>query len=208
MRNVGSVVMALALALVLSAPTLAQDEEVTQPFKLTLYGDVPDGEAFYVSFAPEGHPEGTYEIICGTVEGVATEVSGSGPVCEGNADGNVYTGSEVFPESLFPVGTDLRFSFSRVTASGEREIVREGTTPINPDRSIDAWFGFGGAGPDDDKDDTGQSGQGNDTQQGGTGQMPDELPDTGAGGAAGGIPFALSALLSLALAAYAVIRGR
>jgi len=78
----GLLVLALILALAIVTPVGAQDSEVQDvTFELTLYGDVPEGEAFQTiyGYIQGGGSESPPLWFCG-IEGT--------PVCQGN--GTVY----------------------------------------------------------------------------------------------------------------------
>ena len=206
-------------------------EMVTKTFELTLNGDVPAGETFYVVYAETDREaaEGTFLIFCGDAELINSEPSDVDCVGEGT----VYT-----QEIAVPAGTEIFFSFGHVPDQGEGEGFHEGTETINADITNTAYYTFGkgtGAGDEQETPDNQQDGEKPDTgagevpdnQQDGEdkdsgagdeqetpddqqGEMPDELPDTGAGGLAGGLPLGSAAAGAslLAASAYGAIRRR
>ncbi len=172
-----------------------QQEMVSKTFKLTLNGDVSEGEAFRVEYGEQGTRQGAREsfTFC-----QPEEVSGAGPkVCEGN--GRAYTTTVDFP-----VGTTITFVFRRVDpTSGGGEVFHSGTETLNSDMTNSAYYTFG-ANDQQTGDNDQQSGD--DTQQ-----LPEEMPNTGAGGMAGtgllpALP--LATLTFLAVAVCAALRGR
>ncbi|MDP9350718.1 MAG: hypothetical protein M3P51_04155 [Chloroflexota bacterium] len=164
------------------------NQTVTKTFELTLNGDVPEGEVFrvFLDIVPERGGSNPAPVqLCGGVD-----INGDpNPECEGN--GTVYTGT-----TTFSVGTTLEYEFHRQSGlSGVDEIFAEGQETLNADMTNTAWYTFGtGAGED---------------QQG---EMPGEMPHTGAGGLATGasVPWGTLGLAASGLlaAGYAVMRRR
>lgn len=192
---------ALVLLLLLAVPAAAQDDDtVTVTFGLTLYGDAPEGDAFYVSYNQSNWVEGRDIILCGTVEAMGPGPSGRGPECDG--EGTTYTDIDVLDD-----GAELNFFWVRRRALGELEIVHRGTTTLGTDTTYRAFYDYRtgqgglGKGPQDQP-----AGQANDDQQ----EVPD-MPDTGLGGMAGtGLPLgSLATVVSVLIAGgYALLRRR
>ena len=179
---------------------------VTKTFKLTLNGPVPDDRAFGVAFGTLGRlqrDELTEVIFCGQPE---AQISGrNGDV----SDEDCVGGGETYTYGVnFPKGTSLYFTFITAVEGGEEltaehffgNITLAGpgeADVLNADTVNTAWYTFG-------KD----TGAGDDQQ----GEMPQELPDTGAGGLATGATIltvnAAVGLAMLAGAGYAVARRR
>ncbi len=186
MKTLRSTLTALTLALLLAVPVLAQGgdqgDKVTVTFELTLYGDVPQDQAFGV-FHPtaEDDPRQRAPIIllCGQVEGFEP-----GADCAGG--GAVHAGSLKLER-----GTRLAYAFVRVAEADPEntaEIFYSTPTnkeaepavfePVDHDATFGAYYRFG---PDDDR------------------QMP-EMPDTGASGMAGaGLRLGPAAAVAMAL---------
>jgi hypothetical protein len=158
------------------------DDLVTKTFELKLNGDVPQGETFYAAYAETDRErsEGTFLIFCGDAELMNSEPSDVD--CVG--DDTVYT-----QEIKVPAGTEIQFSFGRLSAGDdEGEVFHKGTEVINADMTNDAHYTFGkGTGAGDDKQ----------------GEVPGEMPDTGAGGLATGATIPVST----AVAAAALMLG-
>ena len=172
-------------------------DTVTKTFELTLNGTVPEGETFVVRIGVVSGGEGNMDEL---------SLCGKGAQDECASDGASYGGSiEV------PVGARIDFSFVRSSTS---EVFHEGTETIHADMTNTAWYTFGkdAGGGDDQMDDTQDDGTGagdapHDDQQV---EVPEELPETGAGGLApGGLVPAGNAAAGLALilgAGYAAFR--
>ena len=178
-----------------------QTEMVTKTFQLTLYGDVPAGEGFYVQYLRQGDSPDLQEalVFCGEL----IEEEPEAP-CEGN--GTVYTVT-----ADFEAGTTIDFEFGRHNA--DYTVVEEwwtGTETLATDWTNTAWYEFGGAGKGED---TQQGGAGDDGQQDGgstdigvdTGDIPDKLPAAGAGGLATGGSF-VAAIVAALVAGLALRR--
>lgn len=165
-----------------------QEATVTKTFKLTLNGDVPEGETFSVGYDVPPAEVRLGVTFCGADSGVE---------CVGG--GTIYTQSVELEQ-----GSTIEFDFVRSDAStrepggGDPEIFLSGTEPLNTDLTSSAYYTF----------DTGDTQQGGDTGQ----QMPEELPETGAGGLASGatiqVGTAAAGLVMLVGSGYAVIRRR
>ncbi len=189
MWTIRSVLISLALLTLLAIPALGQEQEtVTQTFKLTLYGDVPEGETFRVLVAEEGSFDFAAVTFCGGPK-PGTPPGPEDTECVGN--GTTYTQTL----RLFPAGTDIKFTFGREPAGEQNlEAFFKATATIPTEESISAHYTFGG-----DDQESGDADQ----------QMPEKMPSTGAGGLArSSIPLAvpLAALPFLTAAAHAVLR--
>ncbi len=144
------------------APDNQQDggDLVTKTFELKLNGDIPQGETFYAAYAETDreNAEATFLIFCGDAELINSEPTDVD--CVG--DGTVYT-----QEIQVPAGTEIRFSFGRISAGDdEGEVFHKGTEVISADKTNSAHYTFGtDTGADDDQQ----------------GEVPGEMPDTGAG---------------------------
>ncbi len=150
-----------------------QDESAAQPFELTLYGDVPEGETFRVGVAEENSFDFIALTFCGGPK-PGTPPRPEDRKCEGS--GTTFTQTlEHFPE-----GTTIKFMFQRETSDAAQrfdvETFHRGTTTVPTDGPIEGFFCFDGAEADvcDNEDANDQ-------------QIPEELPATGAGGMAGGM---------------------
>jgi hypothetical protein len=196
-------------------------DTVGKTFELTLNGTVPENETFVVRFLVAGGEGNTFDLsLCG--EGAQDECTG---------DGAVYGG---FIKVL--KGAQIDFAFVR---SSTGEVFHEGTETLDADMTNTAFYTFGkgtGAGDEQEKPDT-AAGEVPDNQQEGDkdtdtdtgagevpdnqqedvqddqqGEMPEELPETGAGGLASGatIPVgnAAAGLVVLVGASYALLRRR
>ena len=198
-------------------------EMVTKTFELTLNGTVPEDRAFGVIYGTSddfetGEP--TDVIFCGQPDPQIGDVVVSDEDCVG--DGETYTYS-----AELPVGTELYFAYVTVVEGDEDNTIEfffgnitfEGpgeAEVLNADMTNTAWYTFSkgtGAGDEQETPDNQQDGEKPDAGAGETpdnqqGEMPDELPDTGAGGLAGGLPLgsAAAAASLLAASAYGVIR--
>ena len=160
------------------------DGTVTKTFKFTLDGTVPEGEAFGVVAGVQGSSdEPFFELFCGTAASVETQGECSG-------EGHVFT-----VEFEFPMASTIEYSIRRYPAGGGTETFHSGTETLNTDVTNTAWYSFG-------------TGAGDDQQ----GEMPGEMPDTGAGGiaTASTIPVGTAAagMAMLSGAGYAVLRRR
>ncbi|MEJ7652187.1 MAG: hypothetical protein WKH64_01920 [Chloroflexia bacterium] len=150
-------------------------ESVGATLQLTLHGDVPKGEAFYVTYGPGDPEKTTHVILCGTIPETNGRVPfGSKPECTG--DGAVYTADD-----KFVTGDTVYVGWTRVDPSGQYREFHSDVETLNSDATITAWYRFAGADE--------------------SGQIPDEMPDTGAGGAAGGLPLGSAAAVLLLLTA-------
>ncbi len=193
MKTLRSTLTALTLALLLAVPVLAQGgdqgDKVTVTFELTLYGDVPQDQAFGV-FHPTAEDDPRQRapilLLCGQVEGFEPR-----PDCAGG--GSVHAGSLKLER-----GTRLAYAFVRVAEADPENTAEifyltptneEGEPavfePVYHDATYGTHYRFG---PDEDR------------------QVP-EMPDTGAGGMAGaGLrpgPAAAVAMALLITAGYA-----
>ncbi len=206
MRTLRATLTALAMLALFAIPALAGGDggdTVTKTFELTLYGEVPGDQAFIVTYVTgeqleqmeseelSGPPPGV--VFCGQPAARPAEED-----CVGG--GTVYTGKVEFER-----GEKILFAFVRAnegegSGSGSEEIFfgspgLETGEPeleiLTGDRTNEAFYSF-------------------DTRQGGPGDDPQApaMPDTGAGGMAGGrLPLGGAAiLLSLMAARYAVRR--
>ena len=188
-------------------------EMVTKTFELTLSGDVPAGETFAVGLYCElKYNEGEGELLLFCSDSDDPSVPAGTEPCEG--DGTTYRLSVELP-----MGDTLRTTFYRGFGLGPNtEAFHEVTETINADMTNTAYYTFGkgtGAGDDQETPDNQQDGDNKDSGAGEVpddqqGEMPEELPDTGAGALAPGtaIPVgnAAAGLVMLAGAGYAVLR--
>ena len=209
---------------------------VTKTFELTLNGTVPEDRAFgvaYGTFDDFDADEDTIVIFCGQPDPQIGDVVVSDEDCVG--DGETYTYS-----AELPVGTELYFTYLTAVEGDEENtaepffgnITFEGpgeAEVLDADMTNTAWYTFGkgtGAGDEQETPDNQQEGEKPDTGAGEVpdnqqddeqetpddqqGEMPDELPDTGAGGLAGGLPLGSAAAVAslLAASAYGAIRRR
>ncbi len=198
---------------------------VTKTFELTLNGDVPADAAFVAGYLEEGQDpdtEGRFVILCGDLSQIPPEEIQDIPdediISDEACVGNVYSFERDFAQ-----GTNLAFFFARASVTDEEffEIFHtslqnrnldEPPGPgdfetLNTDFTNTAWYTFTGAGDvqDDQQDD--QQGGGGDDQQ--DEDLPEAMPETGAGGMAGtGLPIAqvAAAVSLLAAGAYGVRR--
>lgn len=192
MKKLSATLIAITLLALYTFPTIAQEGEgsgneqgemVVKTFTLTIYGEAPEGDSFFLYYNPPGFRRPLVEIIvfCGEPDSVYyPDIE----PCQGG--GSVYT------ERLeLERGDELRFVLFHagdVDAEDRQEILRD-TETITSDVTNRAYYDF-------------------DTDQGGAGdgsQAPD-LPDTGAGGmAGGGLPVAngVGGLALLIVGAYA-----
>ncbi len=178
-----------------------QGGTVMKTFKLTLNGDVPEGQSFYAQYLVQGAGEDMTQNILFCGELIEEEPKAA---CEGN--GTVYSVDVEFEQ-----GTVLDFRFGRHNLDySDIEVFFRDSETLNSDMVNSAYYTFGatddqkdddqgsGAG-DDQQDDEQDSGAGDDQQDGG--EVPRGLPKTGAGGvASAGIPVgaAYSALAGIA----------
>lgn len=217
MKALAPTVIALALALLLTAPALAggdgSGDTVTKTFKITLYGDVPEDRSVAATYFTREQVEAGFSgetviIFCGQVpredlNPEAEVITASTEDCEGG-DGTTYT-----QEVRLDRGTELTYLF----AAGPEDIPEDYdgsedvliyTTPrdqnfrpteyetVSEDMTNAAHYNF----------DAGQGGVG--SGPGGPG-----MPDTGAGGMAGAtlpLGYGLATLSLLVGFAYAAVR--
>jgi len=204
---------------------------VTKTFELTLNGDVPSDRAFAVFYGTRDQFEGSVEseveepifdyiLFCGQPEDAEfadTVVSDDDCVGEGNtysAEAELPQGTELYFSYVTAVETDLQntadFFHGNISSFFETGEVSGEAEVLDTDMTNTAWYTFGkGTGAGDDQQDDAQddgTGAGDDQQ----GEMPEELPETGAGGLAGTLPLgsAYAALALLAASGYGVIRRR
>jgi len=108
-------------------------------FKLTLYGRVPPGEAFYVSYG-FGFGESLEILLCGKVEPRGGSglwgSGGSAQPCKGN--GTVYVARHKL-EADTPVG----FGFARIKPSGNAQFFYKGKRLPGDNPLFSAWYSFG-----------------------------------------------------------------
>ncbi len=202
MKTVASTMAALMLALLLAAPVLAggdtQGDKITKTFKLTLYGDVPEDRVFAAVYGTREDAEGgtpNFVLFCGQTEEFppgAQVTTVSEEDCVG-ADGTEYTA-----EVEFERGTSIYFAYIHGkegadkdanelffrSDDGDEELEDEDFEVLNGDKTNTGWYRFG--------------------------DLPD-MPDTGAGGMAGGglpIQQTSAALGLLAAAGYWIARRR
>jgi hypothetical protein len=177
-RILRAMFMTLALLGLLAMPATAQegdtdeDEQGSLTFELKLNGEVPSDDRFAVTLQFEGGPRGGSsagaELLCGFKPGDPSfsedDVPPGIPECEGD---------EVFRGGFNPpAGTGYKYSFVRFRHGDFQEgaeVFFDGTVTVGEDTVISAWYTFGG---DDQQDDTQD------------GDMPEEMPNTGAGGTA------------------------
>ncbi len=174
MRTIRVIPMAFAIWILLAIPALAQRQEtITQTFRLTIYGEAPEGVSFAVTYNPlptksggdPRLPNTNLLVFCGQ----STDVS-----CQGG--GTTYTES--------------------VELSSEYESVQFGYSIVAPGDRLQTGAGF-----DEERDASGERQLGEtviayynfDVERGALGSDPQdmpELPNTGAGSMAGGPPLA------------------
>ncbi len=136
-------------------------EMVTKTFELTLNGDVPADQAFYVGFKPVGQEGPPFiRVFCGQLGSLGEEED-----CEG--DGTTY---EV--EYEFEPGTVLEFAFFRMSESGDSESgdvdnerFHSGVERLDADMTNTAFYTFGTGAGDDQQDDGKDTGAGDDQQE-------------------------------------------
>lgn len=162
--------------------TVGEGVAVPHTFKLTLHGDAREGQSFFLQYIEEGAtPDMSQALVfCGAL----IEEESEAP-CEG--DGAVYTRTV-----SLAAGKTIRYAFGRHNPDySEVDLFHEGTVTPETDAATARWYAFGGAAPTggDGTGDRGSGGKPNGGQidAGDKGEMPDELPATGAGGAAPGI---------------------
>lgn len=200
-----------------------QQAMVTKTFKLTLYGDVPEDQVFRVVYAEGDHLPGRLEQpqvpiggvrFCGSTRGVPA------PKCEGG-DGTVYTA-----RVTFRLGTTITFSFRGFGSLDQEEEFHSGTETLNSDITNPAWYTFASEDAGDAQDDKQTGGEEQGDQQAGDEQeeqqdadvtrddqqeVPEELPDTGAGAMAPlgtALPLAAIAAFSLLFAGLGTLLKR
>ena len=152
-------------------------EMVTKTFELTLNGEVPADQAFYVGFKPAGQEGPPFiRVFCGQLGSLGQEED-----CEG--DGTTY---EV--EYEFEPGTVLEFAFFRMSESGDSESgdvdnerFHEGSETLNADKTNTALYTFGTGAGDDQQDDGKDTGAGDDQQVVPDNQQTGGGKDAGAG---------------------------
>ena len=172
-------VLALTLGLAGSASAQkgdAQDDQqqgdgtITKTFELTLNGEVPAGQSFYAQYIETDASEDLTRAVLFCGELIEEEPKDA---CEGN--GAVYTETVTFD-----AGTEIEFRFGRHNLDyTDIEVFHEGTEMLDAHTTHSAFFSFDGGKTDDGQDDDG-AGDAQDEQQ-----MP-SVPQTGAGGVAGG----------------------
>ncbi len=152
--------LAMALALLLAAASpraLAQGSaDVTVTFELTLYGDVPEGDAFGVSYGfrtQGGSAAESIVVFCGY---------GAKVECEGN--GTAYRHSTVTNNP------ELSFGFFRRSGGQGENIVRAQET-VTKDMTFQGYYDY--------RTGTGGFGTGP-----GKVSVPQQMPGTGGGGSA------------------------
>jgi LPXTG-motif cell wall-anchored protein len=154
MKRLHSLALVLALFALLTLPAFAhpaqQSDEVIKTFQLTIYGDVPPGTAFSVTYGSLDNF--AQRVFCGPVEGIVVPT----PTCTGN--GAVYT---VVTDK--PRGDTLNFRY-QIHRGGELTgtTFYEGTETLNSDMTNTAYYTFETTAPGNDQQD-----------------MPSQLPDTG-----------------------------
>lgn len=237
MKTIASTLTALMLLLVMMTPGLADggDTTVTKTFELTLSGDIPETQVFAGFVATRELIEtGTGQFVlilfCGDVPDEELEeveqdpsielVVISSEACEGgegteyNADVELERGAEI-AFVIFRADLENEEDFEIIAESGfdgegnptEFETIDEDTT-----NSVSCNFENGSCGYGQVGDDQQMPGMVPDNAMDmiGGDESPD-MPNTGAGGmAGGGIPVgAIAAALSaLAACGYAVLRRR
>lgn len=165
-----------------------QGAVATKTFRLSLNGDVPEGETF-VTFLTLTAPDGTERDIAAVYCGTFRDVEEAD--CEG---------SEVYDEELaVSVGSTITFETVRIPAgTTTRQQFHQGSETVNADMLNTAFFNFPGAGDD-------RQGDSQDDQQ----DLPEAMPETGAGGTASGLPVgSLGLALALLTARGYVVFGR
>ena len=199
--KVRSILMSVALLIMLAVPAMAQNgsddhDTVTKTFKLTLNGDVPEGQGFSVNYNLDDDPFGEgFFAFCGPQGLVARGVSIE--PCEGN--GTAYSRSVEFER-----GTTIVYNYLYSPGGDEPDQpFAVGKETLDADMTNTSEYTFG-RGVGDDKQD--------DTQDGTQGETPGEMPDTGAGALAPGASIPVgnvaAGLTMLAGASYAVLRRR
>jgi len=158
--------VALLLALMLPLPaTAGGSDEVALTFKLTLYGDVPQGEHFIVTFAGVYPNIAVFPVSVSLCGRDPSKSSFDSPV-QCKSAGVVYTQTRRIRMSIRGTKTDtLQFRFFRTReVSDDGQGFFSGTRKINEEATISAHYNFSAADSDP--------------------QMPSQMPETGAGGGA------------------------
>ncbi len=221
MKTLRVTLATFVLLALLAFPAFAEDNEqttakagaggtVTKTFKLTLYGPVAEDMSAVANFYTReqfeaGQHESTTIILCGQVDeqdlGPETElIVSSTEDCAGGA-GTTYS-----HEVELEAGTEIAYFFAAgpedvsedydgsedilIHTSGFNENFEPmGYEIVSSDMTNAAWYTFG---TDDAQ------------------QVPNEMPETGAGGLAGTLPAGQAAAMLSILAAvgYAVLRRR
>lgn len=195
MHRLYTLLIALILLVPFTLPATAQEGEgpgdnghskkVTKTFTLTLYGEIPGDESFFVFFRERFFRGGVDVIVfCGESSFVYPDIE----PCQGGS--TVYSGSVEYS-----AGDELEFGYFHGSGPGaedQREFF-EGTETITSDFTNSAYYDYR----------TGQGGAGN-------GPGAPDAPDTGSGGmAGGGLPAANAlAVLSLMAAGGYILRRR
>ncbi len=219
MKAIAATLLALMFALVLVVPTGAAGkgaDMVTKTFKLTLNGDIPVTQGFFMIYLEEGEdPEtgGKFVIFCADEDQVTEEelledepdAVVSDAACVGG--GNTYTYTAEFKR-----GTRIIYFIGRQNLTD----VEDGAVLATSADKVEDIF-TGTIGPEDFETlDTHKTNAATCTMRGGTcaeEQIP-SMPNTGAGGLAPGagrpwLPAAALGLLAVAgLAATALRRWR
>lgn len=206
MHRLASMLMALALATLLTTGALAQSgndqqqDEVTVSFELQVNGEVPDDRAFAILYGTrEDLSADRYTVVGYCAKGdpsqLPTDVLVSDAPCTGS--GKVYRYAD-----QFPTGTQLLFSYQVCQPSAGVQSCREfhgsedddedvedsDFATLSADTTISAYYSFERSG-----------------------RTPSQMPATGAGGQGSGTipeqPVAVGMLL-LAGCAWAVRRWR
>ena len=183
MKRIAWILAALALALV-ATPAFAQEDTVTLTFELAVTGDCPDDATFFGLY---GVPASEFQAL------QLTDTDGDG-VFTGSAE--VEAGEQVVQVQM-GIGTQ-ETTFGTFPGEPTTLIWDYGTITVNQDTLLTPTFD---CGTDDDQQDDDQ-----DDQQ----DTPNGMPETGAGGMAGGLPLSsVAAMLSLITAGgYFALRRR
>ncbi len=239
-KTIASMLTALMLLLVMATPGLAGggdtgDDTVTKTFELTLTGDIPETQIFFGfvatrEFIETGEGQITLILFCGDVPDEDLEEAEQDPefdlvvvsseACEGgegteyNADVELEQGAQI-AFVIFRADLENEEDFEVIAESGfdeegnptEFETIEEDTT--NP---ISCNFENGSCGNGQVGDDQQMPSMVPDNAMDmvGGGETP-EMPNTGAGGmAGGGVPVSniAAALSALAACGYAMLRCR
>ncbi len=153
MRKLASLIASGLLLIALATPTAADSGPMTSQnqsgddqqgsikltFRLTIYGDVPEGDRFWIYWdysEPHGGSSPIPIRVCGGEAALLSEPTP--PKCEGN--GRVY---EVTRTPVNDMG-GIRYSFARIPA-GERDvqIFARGVVAPDGDKLVTAWFRYG-----------------------------------------------------------------